>query len=77
MQVVADDDIVDGFQSGAEACAAPGVLLPLRQLTASRLPSIPERSHRALVAEMSGMSGISTTSITSTEQDEPLPPCKC
>lgn len=45
--------------------ASGGVPLPLQRLSTTRLPSIPERTHRILsVAEVPG------------EHEEPLPPCK-
>lgn len=45
--------------------ASGGIPLPLRHLTSTRLPSIPERTPRVLaVAEIPG------------EQEDPLPPCK-
>lgn len=46
--------------------ASGGMPLTLQRLSTTRLPSIPERSHRILtVAEIPG------------EHEEPLPPCKC
>lgn len=56
---------VDRRSPEMRAEASGGVSLPLQRLTTTRLPSIPERSHRILtVAEIPG------------EHDEPLPPCR-
>lgn len=50
----------------ADGEASGGLPLSLRHLTSTRLPSIPERTHRILtVAEIPG-----------TEHEDPLPPCK-
>lgn len=53
-------------RSEADGEASGGLPLSLRHLTSTRLPSIPERTHRILtVAEIPG-----------TEHEDPLPPCK-
>lgn len=52
-------------EDNADGEASGGIPLPLRHLRSTRLPSIPERSHRVLaVSELPG------------EHEEPLPPCK-
>lgn len=48
-----------------EGEASGGIPLPLRHITTTRLPSIPERSHRILaISEIPG------------DSEDPLPPCK-
>lgn len=50
---------------GLDGEASGGIPLPLRHLRSTRLPSIPERSHRVLaISELPG------------EHEDPLPPCK-
>lgn len=57
---------ISSCETNIDGEASGGVPLPLQRLSTTRLPSIPERSHRILtVAEIPG------------EHEEPLPPCKC